>query len=175
VFVTPVCELVFACVLAVILCPVPYCVCKGQREQQLMSGFTYAIMLTCFPFAFSAMLAASFAARASTLPLGGTAATMTSMPFSASASVIPRQYCIPGRYCPARRNSLKPNKPCARMIVFLGVSLNRQQNSSLQCIWNIPYFSRITAYSSLISRPKFAMRGSSLRNAVLLKCRRIAG
>jgi hypothetical protein len=32
VFVTPVCELVFACVLAVILCPVPYCVCKRSAR-----------------------------------------------------------------------------------------------------------------------------------------------
>jgi hypothetical protein len=46
---------------------------------------------------------------------------------------------------------------------------------SLQSVEYVPYFSRITAYSSLISRPRFAMRGSSERSAVPLKCRRITG
>jgi hypothetical protein len=57
---------------------------------------TYAMMLTCFPLALSAMLSASFADLFSILPLGGTAATITSMPLFANASVIPRQYCMPG-------------------------------------------------------------------------------
>ena len=71
----------------------------------------YAIIFTCFPLAFAAMRSASFADLASMLPLGGTAATMTSMPLRASASVIPRQYCRPGIYCPASRSSSKPRSP----------------------------------------------------------------
>jgi hypothetical protein len=78
---------------------------------------TYAIMLTCLPLAFSAMLSANFAERASMLPLGGTAATITSMPLCASASVMPRQYCMPGINCPASRSSSKPSKPWARTMV----------------------------------------------------------
>jgi hypothetical protein len=53
--------------------------------------YTHAMMLTCFPFAFCAMLSANLADLASMLPLGGTAATITSIPLCDSASVMPRQ------------------------------------------------------------------------------------
>jgi len=146
---------------------------------------TYAMMLTCFPFALSAMLSASLADLASILPLGGTAATMTSMPLCASASVIPRQYCMPGIKCPASRNSSNPRRPCARTMVFFydnqeckaqdrcaflqeyldGISQNYETN---RVVLYVPYFSRMTANSSTISRPKSDMRGSSLRHCELL-------
>ena len=71
----------------------------------------YAIILTFFPLAFSAMSLPSLAARASIEADGGTEAVMISIPLAASASVMPRQYCTPGRKLPARYNSLKPSKP----------------------------------------------------------------
>lgn len=80
-------------------------------------GTSYAMIFTSLPCAFSAMLRASICALASILPDGGTEATITSMPFSDSASVIPRQYCIPGRKRPASRISSKPSSPCARINV----------------------------------------------------------
>jgi hypothetical protein len=72
---------------------------------------TYAMILTLFPCAFSAILSASLAALASMDPEGGTVAVMTSIPLRASASRIPRQYWIPGRFWPARRSSSKPKRP----------------------------------------------------------------
>lgn len=49
-------------------------------------------MFTLLPPAFSAMVSANLAARASIEPDAGTVAVMTSMPFCASASRMPRQY-----------------------------------------------------------------------------------
>jgi len=94
------------------------------------SSSTHAIMFTLFPPAFSAMLSASLCARASMLPEGGTAATITSIPLRESASVIPRQYCIPGRKRPASRSSSKPRRPWARIrVCFCG---NRQRGRGLR-------------------------------------------
>lgn len=85
------------------------------------SGRTYpmlwAMMFTFFPFALFAIRAHSLSALVSMDPEGGTAATITSTPFSASASDIPRQYCKPRNAGPARRNSSKPRRPCARTIL----------------------------------------------------------
>lgn len=51
-------------------------VLKDKRARRI----TYAMMLTSFPFAFSAILSANFSALASMEPEGGTAATITSTP-----------------------------------------------------------------------------------------------
>lgn len=80
---------------------------------------THAMILTSFPFALADIFSANFAARASIDPDGGTAATITSIPFSASASVMPRQYWRPGNAGPANRSSSKPRRPCARTMLFL--------------------------------------------------------
>jgi hypothetical protein len=77
----------------------------------------WAIMFTRFPWAFFAMRSHSLSALASMDPEGGTAATITSIPFSASASVIPLQYCKPRNAGPASRSSSKPNRPCASTIL----------------------------------------------------------
>lgn len=83
-------------------------------------GVTNAIMLTLFPLALSSMTLAKLVALVSTEPAGGTSAVMTSTSFSASASVIPRQYWTPGRYGPARWSTSKPNNPWARMMGCFG-------------------------------------------------------
>lgn len=66
---------------------------------------TYAIIFTAFPLAFNAIVSASFAARFSIVPDGGTAAVMTSMFFAAKACVMPYQYSIPGSNFPGIRCS----------------------------------------------------------------------
>jgi hypothetical protein len=82
----------------------------------------YAIMFTLLPPAFSAMVSANLAARASIEPEAGTVAVITSIFFRASASRIPRQYWMPGRLWPAKCSSSNPRRPCARIIGFLGAS-----------------------------------------------------
>jgi hypothetical protein len=64
--------------------------CQSTVEETSVV-YTHAMMLTCFPFAFCAILSANLADLASMLPLGGTAATITSIPLCDSASVMPRQ------------------------------------------------------------------------------------
>lgn len=100
---------------------------------------TYAMMLTAFPSAFWAMSSANRAALASMLPEGGTEATITSMPFSESASLMPLQYCIPGRNWPASRSSSKPRRPWARIrVCFYGVVRYRwtvRERSLYRSIW----------------------------------------
>lgn len=80
-------------------------------------------MFTFLPRAADAMVSASASARVSIDAEGGTEAVMTSTPFIAKASVMPRQYWTPGRRGPASRSSEKPSSPCARITGCFGVSV----------------------------------------------------
>lgn len=84
-----------------------------------------AMIFTLFPFALACISSLNFWARASMDPDGGTVAVMTSMPFAASASRIPLQYCMPGATALGTMlSSSNPRSPWARMIGFLGVSFS---------------------------------------------------
>jgi hypothetical protein len=83
------------------------------------------MILTDFPLALDAMSRPRTSARSSILAEEGTEAVITSIPFARSASVIPRQYCTPGRREPANRSSSNPKRPCARTIGCLGVAGGR--------------------------------------------------
>lgn len=149
------------------------------------------MMFTAFPCAFCAISLAKRAALASILPEAGTAATITSMPFSANASFIPLQYCIPGRNWPASRSSSKPRRPCASTTVcFYVIIRDRRPLRQVRDIQvylisvstltkgiadDLPYSSLTTAYSSLRVRPMSCNRGSSLAACALLNARRALG
>lgn len=86
-------------VSALLICPVkllyhamPEVQSMWEFMNEMISGTnTDAIMFTLFPLAFVAMSSPSFAARCSIDANAGTEVVMTSIPLTASASVMPRQ------------------------------------------------------------------------------------
>lgn len=72
---------------------------------------TYAIILTFRPAPLAAMSLRNSSALSSIDAEAGTDEVITLMPFICIASLIPRQYCTPGKYFPARWSSSNPSSP----------------------------------------------------------------
>ena len=97
-----------------------------SKFQILYKHVTYAIMLTSLLPTLASMSSLNTRLLSSIELEAGTVVVYTSIPCRFRASLIPLQYCTPGRYLPAQCNSSKPKRPCANTIGFLGASIYRQ-------------------------------------------------
>jgi hypothetical protein len=100
----------------------------------IVAASTYAMIFTSFPRAPASISRTNSSARSSIEADGGTVAVITLTPCAVNASLIPRQYCTPGKYRPASRSSSKPSKPWARTTGCFGVSVAQSNPlASAQC------------------------------------------
>lgn len=100
----------------------------------IITASTYAMIFTSFPRAPASISRANSSARSSIEADGGTVAVITSTPCAVNASLIPRQYCTPGKYRPASRISSKPRRPWARTTGCFGASVVQSyQLGDTQC------------------------------------------